>query len=39
MWNSLKDEDKKPVLLLAEQDKKRHEKEMADYEKLGYFID
>ena len=30
MWNSLKDEDKKPFLLLAEQDKKRYEKEMGE---------
>jgi hypothetical protein len=39
MWNSLKEEDKNPFILLAEQDKKRHEKEMGDLEKLGYFID
>ena len=32
-------EDKKPFLLLAEQDKKRYEKEMGEQEKLGYFID
>jgi len=39
MWKSLKEEDKKPFIQLSEQDKKRHEKEMNDFDKLGYFID
>ena len=39
MWKSLKEEDKKPFIQLAEQDKKRNEKEKLDLKKLGYFID
>lgn len=38
IWKSLKDEEKQPFTLLAEQDKKRLNDEMEQFEKSGFFI-
>ena len=35
----MSEEEKKPFILQSEQDRKRFEKEMSEFEKLGYFTD
>jgi len=36
-WKTLSDKDKAPYVATAEEDKKRHDKELEEYKKTGFF--
>ena len=37
-WKAMSDEEKHPFKMLAEADQKRHQREMQEFEKNGYFV-